>query len=164
MNMSTKILVALALVIVAGVGYYGISPLFNNVRADDPLPPGATSGASMPGTATSTTEMMGTLSAPVKGTFAHPASGTVRLVESVGKTYVRYENFKTINGPDIFVYLATDTSANDFVNLGAVKATEGNINYEVPPGTDLAKYHYVLTWCRQFSVLFNSADLAQQGA
>ena len=71
--------------------------------------------------------------------------------------------FKSLVSKAAFVYLATDESANDFVNLGAVKATEGNVNYEVPPGTDLAKYHYVLTWCRQFSVLFNSADLAQQG-
>jgi hypothetical protein len=169
MSTTAKILIGLAVVVVAGVGYYGISPLFNNIKADDPLPPGATSGAPMPGAVASTTEMSAAASVPmvgevpvlVAGTFAHPASGTVRLVQAEGKTYVRYENFKTINGPDIFVYLATDEDASDFVNLGVVKATEGNVNYEVPPGTDLAKYHYVLTWCRQFSVLFNSANLAQ---
>lgn len=171
MSTTVKILIGAAILAVASVGYYGISPLFNNIKADDPLPPGATSGAPMPDTAASTTSeapeaasdvpMIGETPVPVAGTFAHPASGTVRLVQAEGKTYVRYENFKTINGPDIFVYLATDEGASDFVNLGAVKATEGNVNYEVPPGTDLAKYHYVLTWCRQFSVLFNSADLAQ---
>ncbi|MDP2593739.1 MAG: DM13 domain-containing protein [bacterium] len=179
MGTGTKILIALALIIVAGVGYYGISPLFSNIKADDLLPPGATSGAPMPDAATGASgvpanatssasathpraPMIGKTPVSVAGTFAHPASGTVRLVQAEGKTYVRYENFKTINGPDIFVYLATDESANDFVNLGAVKATEGNVNYEVPPGTDLATYHYVLTWCRQFSVLFNSAELSAE--
>src|SRR3989344_8688842 len=32
---------------------------------------------------------------PVVGTFGHPASGTARLIEAEGKSYVRYENFKT---------------------------------------------------------------------
>ena len=49
--------------------------------------------------------------AEVIGTTGHPASGTARLVEVDGNKYVRYENFKTLNGPDIFVYLAKDLEA-----------------------------------------------------
>ncbi len=101
------------------------------------------------------------VSASVVGTAGHPASGNVRIVKADGKTYVRYENFKTINGPDIYVYLAKDLNAKEFVNLGAVKATEGNINYEVPTNTDITEYSYVLTWCKAFGVLFNYADLSQ---
>lgn len=59
------------------------------------------------------------------------------------------------------MYLAKDKDAKEFVNLGQVKATEGNINYEIPAGTDVSQYPYVLTWCKQFSVLFNYADLSQ---
>ena len=172
-GMSTKhVVIGLVLLaIVGGVSYYAISPIFRIRVANDPLPAGATSGIPMP---TSTAQaasstpaapmpavaMIGATPVPVAGTFAHPASGTVRVVGADGKSYVRYENFKTLNGPDIFVYLATDENASDFVNLGPVKATEGNINYEIAPGTDLTEYHYVLTWCRMFSVLFNSAHLA----
>ncbi len=100
------------------------------------------------------------LVATVIDTPAHPASGLVRLVEADGKTYVRYENYKTINGPDIFVYLAKDINAKEFIDLGRVKATEGNINYEVPDGVSVSEYPYVLTWCKQFGVLFNYADFS----
>ncbi|OGG64457.1 hypothetical protein A3C18_04100 [Candidatus Kaiserbacteria bacterium RIFCSPHIGHO2_02_FULL_54_11b] len=98
--------------------------------------------------------------ANVVDTPAHPASGTVRIVEADGRRYVRYENYKTINGPDIFVYLAKDLDAKEFIDLGRVKATEGNINYEIPAGVDAAEYRYVLTWCRAFGVLFNYADIS----
>ena len=102
-----------------------------------------------------------TVLAEVTGTAGHPASGTVRVIEADGKRYVRYENFKTINGPDLYVYLAKDLDAKEFVDLGKVKATEGNINYEIPTGIDTSEYHYVLTWCKAFGVLFNHADLSQ---
>lgn len=93
------------------------------------------------------------------GTPGHRASGTVRLVSTEGGDVVRYENFSTVNGPDLFVYLANDLEATEFINLGALKATDGNINYTVPPGTDTKKYPYVLVWCKQFGVLFNSAKI-----
>lgn len=98
-------------------------------------------------------------SAQIVGTPGHRASGTVRLVNTADGDIVRYENFSTVNGPDLFVYLATDLHATDFINLGALKATDGNINYSVPAGTDTKKYPYVLVWCKQFGVLFNSAKI-----
>ncbi|MGH9952595.1 MAG: DM13 domain-containing protein, partial [Nitrososphaeraceae archaeon] len=61
-----------------------------------------------------------------------------------------------------FVYLATDKSASDFIDIGNLKANIGNQNYQVPDGTDLAKYNTVLIWCKAFSVLFGSADLKSQ--
>ena len=164
MRTSLKIGLVIAALLVAAMGYYAISPLFRNIHADDPLPTAASGSPEATSTPAAMPEaaepVIGAEPAPVTGTFAHPASGTVRIVEAGGERYVRYENYKTINGPDIFVYLATDKDAKEFVNLGSVKATEGNINYEIPADVDLSKYHYVLTWCRMFSVLFNSADLA----
>ncbi|MEI9966898.1 MAG: DM13 domain-containing protein [Candidatus Moraniibacteriota bacterium] len=67
---------------------------------------------------------------------------------------------QTINGPDVHVYLANNLDAKDYVDLGSIKGTEGNINYEVPAGIDIDKYRYALHWCEKFSVLFNSADLS----
>ena len=161
--MTKKILIVLVLIVVGGVGYYAISPLFHNIKADEALPGSTTTPTpkdvvkiDSPKLApASSTHSAGT----VTGTLGHPASGTVRIVEAEGKKYIRYENFKTINGPDIYVYLAKDLDAKDFINLGKVRATEGNINYEIPAGTSATDYKYVLTWCKTFSVLFNSAQI-----
>ena len=97
------------------------------------------------------------------GDGIHDAQGdayTIPLED--GSNVLRLENFKSTNGPDLFVYLATDDNASDFVNLGELKANKGNQNYEIPEGTDLAKYNKVLIWCKAFSVLFGSAEVLPQ--
>lgn len=138
-------------IVLIAFAYYAISPFFINTKAND-LNPAKNSTSS-------TTPVQSTTAVNVVGTTGHPASGTVRVVETDGKKYVRYENFKTINGPDIYVYLAKDLGAKEFVNLGRVRATEGNINYEIPAEVNISDYLYVLTWCEAFGVLFNSAKL-----
>jgi hypothetical protein len=35
-----------------------------------------------------------------------------------------------------------------FVNVGKLKANNGNQNYDIPTETDLTKYDTVLIWCR----------------
>ncbi len=149
---------------VLGFGYYAISPVFNKVKVNDELPVSTAGNTSVPsanGTTSPTNEpaMKGTASAEVMGTLGHPASGTVRIVTVNDKKYIRYENFKTINGPDIYVYLSKDLGAKEYVSLGKVTATEGNINYEIPATVNPNDYKYVLTWCKTFGVLFNSGQL-----
>jgi hypothetical protein len=92
----------------------------------------------------------------------HNAEGQVKVLGLNDSTnFLRLEDFKATNGPDLYVYLSTDKSASDFVNLGRLKGNVGNQNYEIPEGTDLSKYATVLIWCQAFSVLFGSADLEQ---
>ena len=92
----------------------------------------------------------------------HNAEGQVKLLRLNDSTnFLRLEDFKATNGPDLYVYLSTDKSASDFVNLGRLKGNVGNQNYEIPNGTDLSKYDTVLIWCQAFSVLFGSAELEQ---
>ena len=110
-------------------------------------------------------EPMSTLSGQFMGAGdgIHNAEGIAREITlEDGKHFIRLENFNVTNGPDLFVYLATDKSASDFVDIGRLKANNGNQNYEVPEGTDLTKYNTVLIWCKAFSVLFGSADLKSQ--
>ncbi|MSS74010.1 hypothetical protein EXS72_00005, partial [Candidatus Pacearchaeota archaeon] len=65
-------------------------------------------------------------------------SGSVKVIGLPNeKRVLRFENLDTSNGPDLYIYLATDTSADDFVDLGKIKATRGNVNYEIPVGIDL---------------------------
>lgn len=78
--------------------------------------------------------------AEVKGTSGNPASGRTRVIIADGKKYLRYENFKTINGSDIFVYPSKDLEAKEYIDLDRVRATEGNINYEIPENIDPRDY------------------------
>jgi len=97
-----------------------------------------------------------------KGNFmesAHHVEGKALLIEDDGKKIVRFEDFDTINGPALFIYLSTGLDDSDFVNLGEIKATKGNVNYEVPEGTDTELYNKVLVWCEPFSILFSYAEL-----
>lgn len=90
----------------------------------------------------------------------HNAEGMAKVIPlDDGSMILRLENFKATNGPDLYVYLATDNSASDFVNLGRLKGNIGNQNYEIPEGTDFSRYDTVLIWCKAFSVLFGSAEL-----
>jgi hypothetical protein len=106
---------------------------------------------------------------PLMGNFVgsgdgfHKAEGVAKVVTlEDGKTFLRLENLKATNGPDLYVYLSTGKDVSDIVNLGRLKGNIGNQNYEIPTGTDLSKYNTVLIWCKAFSTLFGSAKLSSQ--
>ena len=90
----------------------------------------------------------------------HNAEGLAKVIPlKEGQNILRLENFKSTNGPNVHLYLATDKVASNFIDLGRLKANNGNQNYNIPVGTDLAKYNMALIWCKDFSVLFGSAQL-----
>jgi hypothetical protein len=106
------------------------------------------------------------ISNTLTGSFADAGDGFhhVRSMVKIytladGKSILRLEDFKSTNGPDVYVYLSTDKKASDSVNVGRLKGNIGNQNYEIPQDVDLSKYNLVLIWCRAFSVLFGSAEL-----
>lgn len=147
MNKSKIIGVSIGAVIAIVIIGYTVGPIFYDVTVDEEMP-------------------IATLSIPM-GSFVgvgdgiHDAQGDVIIIESDdGSRFLRFENFKATNGPDLFVYLATDETADDFVSLGMLKGNIGNQNYMIPPGADLTNYDTVLIWCKQFSVLFGSAKLS----
>ena len=75
----------------------------------------------------------------------HNAEGLAKVIRlDEASMILRFENFRATNGPDLYVYLATDNSASDFVDLGRLKGNIGNQNYEIPEGTDLSKHDTVL--------------------
>ena len=93
--------------------------------------------------------------------FFHNAEGTVTLVTRDDGTQVLQfgDDFKSTPGPDIYVYIATDDRASDFVSLGKIQHNDGAQAYEIPAGTDLNKYDKVLIWCQAFGVLFGTAEI-----
>ena len=89
----------------------------------------------------------------------HKTSGNVQILSDSENTYIRFEDFETTNGPDLYVYLAEDLNADSFVDLGKLKGNIGNQNYEINEEVDFSDYNYVLIWCKRFSVLFGSAEI-----
>lgn len=90
----------------------------------------------------------------------HNAEGKAKILTlKDGSQIIRLEDFRSTNGPDVHLYLSTDKQANDFIDLGRLKANIGNQNYQISTNTDFNKYKYVLIWCQPFSILFGSAQL-----
>lgn len=89
----------------------------------------------------------------------HSVEGRALLIQDGNTQIVRFEDFQTDNGPRLHIYLSADLGADDFIDLGQIKATKGNVNYALPAGTDTGKYRHVLVWCKPFGVLFSYAEL-----
>ncbi|HEY6568676.1 MAG TPA: DM13 domain-containing protein [Candidatus Limnocylindrales bacterium] len=92
----------------------------------------------------------------------HFGRGTAILREvEAGRWVVRLEDFAVRNGPDLYVVLSPDPGGytDDAIEVGRLKATDGNFNMRVPDGTDVSEVRSVLIWCKQFSHLFAVAPL-----
>lgn len=156
----TAVLIVLLLVVGLPTGWYLGSPLFIRTSLAEPE---ATAGAVSP-----TPRSDGAVAAVRSGSFTgadefHFGKGTASLIEtSPGTWIVRFEDFSVRNGPDLYVYLSPDATgyADGVVELGPLKATDGNYNVDVPPGIDASAHHSVVIWCKQFAVQFAVAPLA----
>src|SRR3989344_4552724 len=151
MKKSLKISLIVLAVIVLAAAYYLISPLFRVVEMNEESPIELSSGNKV--------ENADVLYESEFIPANHDVAGKVLVIDDGDSRILRFEDFDTVNGPDLFIYLATDNSAEDYVNLGRIKATKGNVNYDIPANVDLEKYDTVLVWCRAFRVLFSYAEL-----
>jgi hypothetical protein len=87
----------------------------------------------------------------------HFGRGTAKIIETgPGRYHLRLEDFSVRNGPDLYVYLstATDDYADDALEVGLLKATDGSFGYDLPAGTDPSRFRSAIIWCKQFSHLF----------
>ena len=99
---------------------------------------------------------------------SHPTQGSALVLgDGSGLRFLRFEDFRTDNGPDLNVYLSAASPGapagefdDDFVDLGDLKGNVGAQNFEIPAGVDLDHYSTVAVWCVRFSVVFGVADLA----
>jgi hypothetical protein len=98
----------------------------------------------------------------------HKGSGQATIYELPDDTHVvRFENFRTTNGPALVVYLAEHASPSEashvtdggYIRLGKLKGNVGNQNYAIPAGTHIDDYNSVVIWCELFGVLFSPAAL-----
>ena len=139
--------VAAGVLVLAAIISYAVSPYFLESEIYEELPDAAT-------------EVYGGTFVGV-GDGIHDAQGTAQVLSHDDSYLLRLEQFRSTNGPDLYVYLSTDRGISDYINLGKLKANMGNQTYDIPAGTDLDKYDTVLIWCKPFSVLFGSAQLLE---
>ena len=103
---------------------------------------------------------------------AHPTSGRASIYQAPdGKRDLRLTDFTTSNGPDVHVVLAQSSDENlkqtfvkgrlDTVELGPLRANQGDQNYDLPDSADLSRYDDVVIYCERFNVVFGSAKLAK---
>jgi len=157
-----------AFVAVGGVGlvvfvllWFQPQKLVIDKKVDEALP------SSPPAPAAPALPASPTPHAGVFRSFEHPTSGRALVVDAAQGRVLRFELFETSNGPDVVVYLSAafprsigdESVTKDFVDLGPLKGNVGNQNYQIPAGTDLARYSNVVVWCRRFKVSFGAAQL-----
>ena len=108
------------------------------------------------------TEVAKGLTTLLTGTFTsadHPTSGTVKLAkDDTGKKFLVFDTFKSDAGPDLRIYLSTDLKATSFTEI-TNQVSSGTFQLPVDAAINTDTKRKVLIWCKQFSVLFGSADL-----
>lgn len=161
---------AVVLVVAGAFGWWTISPLFLTTTLNEELPgasatvaPTASTAATSAATQAPSGPKVLAMGQLQRIDDLHRGTGPVTLVEVDGKTFVRFETVAIQNGPDLHVYLARGMGGaydgGRDLYLGALKATNGSFNYELPGGTPVSDYKSVVVWCRAFTVLFTWADL-----
>jgi hypothetical protein len=107
---------------------------------------------------------------PAGGWFrslGHTTSGRAAVLEvDGGRRFLRLDDLRTSNGPDLFVYLSAtpadgprDAFDDEFLSLGRLKANQGNQNYAIGARTRLDRYRSVVIWYRRFTYAFGAAEL-----
>jgi Electron transfer DM13 len=177
----------LALAVGLPTAWYLGSPLFIRTALDEPGPTAAATAAPSPSLEAMASEAPGSsdgagasppagqpsaeptpaLAEPRTGTFTgadefHFGRGTATLIETApGAWTVRFEDFSVRNGPDLYVYVSPDPAGyvDGAIELGTLRATDGNFNMDVPAGAGLDDAASIVIWCKQFAVQFAVAPL-----
>jgi hypothetical protein len=152
------ILAGIGIVVLAGLWWiFRPEKLWINVKVNEPAPFDASAD-------------LQPLYTGVLAGRAHPTSGRASIYQMPdGKRDLRLTDFMTSNGPDVHVVLVPSTDENlkqDFVKgelasveLGPMKANQGDQNYDLPDSADLSKYDAVVIYCVRFHVVFGVAKL-----
>lgn len=166
-------MLAVVVVCVLALSWWLVSPLFLNQAVDEELPPSSLTTEQGDETPTSETDKSEPAPeeapADFSGTFVdgeknYQTSGNITTVTADDALYLRFEDFQTTNGPDLFVYLVEPGKETaDGIRLGALKGNQGDQNYVLPKEVDLTKYSRVVIWCRAFDADFGTGALTITG-
>lgn len=168
-----KIIIIILGLVVLGLGWYLISPLFVNQVVDEQNPLQAQSDSVvlpsdiiigqdvvMDEPMMDMPESFSMKNAVFRSADRfHKGSGDVLIVFDSEQTFLRFENFTVTNGPDLYVTLNTEMNGQgEHLILERLKGNIGSQNYDIS-GIDLSEYESVTIYCKAFSTLFASANL-----
>ena len=95
-----KSFITIFILVTLGIAYWLISPLWRVKHVNDVAP-----------TTTINQQAQGETFSKFSGSFAakaHDVSGTAIVINTDTEKILRFENFETVNGPGLRIYLATD--------------------------------------------------------
>ena len=154
-----KVLATFVVLAILAAGWYLFRPekLFINQRVNEAAPFRADSAAQPIFTGTFTGKL-------------HDTTGRATVYrETDGTLMLRLTNFRTSNGPDVHVVLASPNDPSlksgtpgkplDAMEVGALKGNEGDQAYKLPSKVDLVHYSTVAIYCQQFRAVFGTASL-----
>ena len=103
----------------------------------------------------------------------HRGSGTATIYRSAdGSHFLRFEDFRVTNGPDLRVLLAQAAAPQSrrelhdagYIHLAELKGNVGSQNYNLPSEVDpVAAGGSVIIYCQPFQVIFSVAPLTPAG-
>lgn len=103
----------------------------------------------------------------------HRGAGTATIYRnSDGSHFLRFEDFRVTNGPDLRVLLAQAADPQSrrelhdagYIHLAELKGNVGSQNYDLPPEVDpAADGGSVIIYCQPFQVIFSVAPLTPAG-
>lgn len=85
--------------------------------------------------------------------------GVVKIIQQSAGLQVQLDSFSVSPGPDLKVYLSSAAMPGNHLNLGNLQSNTGTQYYNIPAGTNLSAYPFVLIHCQQYNHLFSYASL-----
>ncbi len=147
-----RLFLILISILVLGVGYWLISPLFIDKRVSEALP------AQVDGLDSRVL---------LRGSFEgfdniHYGSGGALVLDIKDERVLRFEDdFNVANGPDLFVGFGKDGEYIKGSEISRLKGNIGSQNYVLPADFDINKYNEVWIWCKAFSIPFAKVKLVK---
>ena len=97
---------------------------------------------------------------PIAGIKGFTAQGTAAIYGSGDTTFLRLEDFSITSGIDQHVYLTKDASITTGTDLGVLKATQGEQNYDIT-GIDTKVYDIMVIYSKSFDIYYAHARFLQ---
>ena len=94
------------------------------------------------------------------GPYGSNAKGSANIyVKDSMLTLVFDSLFLINNGPALHVYLSKEVQPINYIDLGALKSTNGGQIYDIAGMPDFTQYKYALVHCKDYDHLFSYAEL-----
>jgi hypothetical protein len=93
---------------------------------------------------------------PIAGIKGFTAHGTADIFDSGGMTFLRLEDFMVTSGIDQHIYLTKDGVVSTGIDLGRIKATQGEQNYDIT-GIDTEVHNILIIYSKTFDTYYAHA-------